>query len=79
MSRRFQFSLKRIFVAVALVAIGLGLLRLPNPFERLLSLWFTVSCALFGAAVGLFCGRIVRLALYGFVGGAAFIFYAWIT
>jgi multisubunit Na+/H+ antiporter MnhG subunit len=79
MNQGFQFSLKRIFVAMALVAIGLGLLRLPNPYPRLLSVWFAVSCALFGAAIGVVCGRIEQLAAYGFVGAVAFIIYAWIT
>jgi len=79
MPQRFQFSVKRIFVATTLVAVGLGLFRLPNPFPRLLSIWFTFSCALFGAAIGVICDQILRLAFYGFIGAVAFIIYAWIT
>ncbi|HVX12341.1 MAG TPA: hypothetical protein VHC22_14255 [Pirellulales bacterium] len=78
-TRRFQFSLGRIFLAMALVAIGLGLFRLPNPFPRLMPIWFPFSCALFGAAIGLVCGRVKRFALYGFVGAVAFGIYAWIA
>ena len=79
MSRRFQFSVKRVFVAMTLMALGLGIMRIPNPFPRLLPIWFPTSCALFGAAIGIVCGPVRRFALYGFFGAVAFGVYAWIT
>lgn len=79
MSRQFQFSLVRIFVAMTLVAISMGLTQIPNPYPDLMQFWFPFSCALVGAAIGVLCGPIKRFALYDFAGAVALGVYAWIT
>ncbi len=75
-----QFSLRRMFLAVALLALGLWMmLHLVTPSHALFIAGCAVIGAVFGAAVGLLAGRTKVCALVGATGWIAFGAFAVLT
>jgi hypothetical protein len=73
MNQRFQFSLARLFLATALIAVAACLAKAfydaipPQPWQLVLPI---SACASFGAAVGSIASSQLRTLITGFLVGA---------
>ena len=78
MSKRIQFSIRRLMAVI--LCTGLGLSALLQADGVLLFEWIlllTIAGATFGAAVGLLLYRTWRFAFVGCCLGTAFALWAW--
>jgi hypothetical protein len=71
-----QFDMRRLFLAITLVAFGIWMMNFPTAYRSLFLLGSIIVGASFGAAVGLILNRLKPCVWIGMLGFVSFAIFA---